>query len=410
MSLTHLFTYKYVKRFYLARFISNFGNGISPVALAFGILHLRNGSAGLLGLVLTVGTLGLLVMVPFGGVIADKFGRIRMASLVDTWGGLVLIVQAIWFMTGHVPLLVLILCNLNFGLMWGIFWPAMAGILPSMVGEKDLQTANATNQLFSNIAYVIGAACAGFLVTIFGSGTALLIDAITFVISGSIVFSFRKSDTGKNEEGESLVADLKHGWKTFLSYRWIVVVVGGFSFIVMAWAAGESVLGPLIALKYFNGAKSWAFVMTCSSVGLIAGSLIALKIRLKYPMRTLMAMTLFLAVYMWSLAKPQSLIFIGICSFFWGLTLDMWGSIWSTALQRSVPRQALSRVSSFDALGSLIFRPVGLAIAAPISTLFGLRHTMEYIAIFVALCVVVVLVDPQVRNMTMPNMPASGEE
>jgi len=62
----------YVKRLFVARFISNFGNGMGPIALAFGILALPNGSANLLGLVLGTTTVVFLLMAPFGGVIADK--------------------------------------------------------------------------------------------------------------------------------------------------------------------------------------------------------------------------------------------------------------------------------------------------------------------------------------------------
>ena len=44
--------HKYVKRLFVARFISNYGNGIKPIALAFKNFGLRNGSVNLLGLVL----------------------------------------------------------------------------------------------------------------------------------------------------------------------------------------------------------------------------------------------------------------------------------------------------------------------------------------------------------------------
>ena len=42
------------------------------------------------------------------------------------------------------------------------------------------------------------------------------------------------------------------------------------------------------------------------------------------------------------------------------------------ALQRKVPRESLSRVASFDAMGSMMFKPIGLAIAAPMSALVGI--------------------------------------
>jgi MFS family permease len=93
VSLNELFGYRYIKRFYFARFISNFGNGMAPIALAFGILHLPNGDANLLGLVLGATTVAMLVMSPFGGVLADKFGRIRAVAFADLVGATGLFVQ-----------------------------------------------------------------------------------------------------------------------------------------------------------------------------------------------------------------------------------------------------------------------------------------------------------------------------
>ena len=82
-------------------------------------------------------------MSPFGGVIADKFGRAQMAGFSDIWGSLGLFVQAVFFIRGDVPLWIMLIANINFGLMWGIFWPANLGIVPSLVPEDELQQSNA---------------------------------------------------------------------------------------------------------------------------------------------------------------------------------------------------------------------------------------------------------------------------
>ncbi len=93
MQVRELLGHKYVKRLFLGRFISNYGNGMGPIALSFGILELPNGSANLLGLVLGSTTVCFLLMAPFGGVIADKYGRARMVGLTDMLAGAVLFIQ-----------------------------------------------------------------------------------------------------------------------------------------------------------------------------------------------------------------------------------------------------------------------------------------------------------------------------
>jgi MFS family permease len=400
MLAKEVLVHKYVKRLFIARFISNYGNGMGPIALAFGILALPNGSANLLGLVLGTTTVLFLIMAPFGGVIADKYGRARMVGLTDMAAGLILFVQAGYFATGNVPITVLLIVNGSFGILWGIFWPAFSGVMPAVLPEAGLQKGNALNALVTNSGMILGAASAGFLIDAFGPSLTLGIDAASFFISGFLIFTFRHLTPRAEHNENSMFDDLRHGWKVFISFKWIVIIVAVFSFVVMCWAAAENVLGPLIALEHFDGAKSWSFVITAESVGLIVGSLIAIKVKPKYPMRFLMLSSFTITFYIASLAKPQSLVVIMVGAFLFGITLDLWGTLWSTALQRKVPRDSLSRVSSFDAMGSLMFRPIGLAIAAPLSTLLGIENFIYILAIITVFAIVLPLFNSEVRNMS----------
>ena len=404
MDIREVLKKPFVKRLFLARFISNFGNGMGPIALAFGILALPNGSANMLGLVLGTTTVIFLLMAPFGGVIADKYGRARMVGLTDMAAGLVLFIQVAYFATGDVPLWVLLVTNGFFGLMWGVFWPAFTGLIPAVLPEAGLQKGNALNAFVTNAGVILGAAVAGILIDIFGVAFTLAIDAASFFISGVMIFTFRHLTPRAEHTENTMLDDLLHGWRVFLSFRWIVIIVAAFSFIVMCWAAAENVLGPLIALEHFNGPKSWSFVISAESAGLIVGSLIAIKVKPKFPMRFLMLSSFTITFYIWSLAKPQSLLLIAFGAFLFGITLDLWGTLWNTALQRKVPRESLSRVAAFDAMGSMMFRPIGLAIAAPLSTLVGIENFLQIMAAITVVAIVLPLLDPQVRNMSYEDM------
>ena len=400
MQTREVLAHKYVKRLFLARFISNYGNGMGPIALAFGILGLPNGSANLLGLTLGITTVLFLIMAPFGGVIADKYGRARMVGLTDMAGGLILFVQVAYFATGEVPIAVLLIVNGCFGILWGIFWPAFSGVIPAVLPEAGLQKGNALNQLLTNSGMIFGAASAGIFIDIFGVATTLAIDAASFFISGLLIYTFRHLTPRVTGTENSMLTDLRYGWGVFLSFKWIVNLVFAWSFIVMCWAAAENILGPLIALEHFNGAKSWSFVITAESIGLIVGSFIAIKIKVKYPLRFLQLTSFSVTFYIFALAKPQSLLVIAFGAFLFGITLDLWGTLWNTALQRKVPRDVLSRVSSFDAMGSMMFRPIGLAIAGPLSSLFGITNFIYILAALSVVAVAAPLFSAEVRNMS----------
>jgi MFS family permease len=340
-------------------------------------------------------------MLPFGGVIADKYGRVMMCSLADIVGGLFLLVQVYFFYLGHVPIAALLVSQIGFGLMWGIFWPAFSGALPALLPEEELQKGNAINQFISNFALISGAAIGGYLISAYGSTTALLIDGVTFIVSGALVISFHHLTPARKETGASIRADLREGWRVFSSYSWIVVTVAGFSFVVMVWAGAQDVLGPVIALQHFHGAKSWAIVITCESIGYVVGSILGIRIKIQRPMRFLTSISFTLTIYLLALSGPLSLGVICLAAFLWGVTLDLWGSLWGTAFQRTIPREALSRASAFDGLGTMLLRPVGLAIAAPLASLFGVRQTMLIFAGLSFLVIATLLLIPAVWSMEL---------
>jgi len=390
------------QRFLAARLISNFGNGMGTIALAFAVLHMRGGSATELGIVVGSTSLAYLIVSPFGGVIADRYGRIRMAAITDAWGGIVLLIQAIWFTTGHVPFWFLLFAQINFGVMWAIFWPSLAGIVPALVENEDhLMTGNALTQMTSNLMLILGSSIGGWIIATKGSSTALIIDSTTFIISGLIVLTLRHLTIAPEPNENTMIDDLLHGWKVFLSFRWIVIVVFGFSSVFMCWSAIDSVLGPLLAIKKFHGASSWATIVAVEFVGYLAGSLIAIKVRPKYPMRFLLLGTYAICGYLIALAFSNSVWIIALFAFFFGINFDLWGAIWSTSLQREVPKESLSRVSAFDGMGTLLTRPIGVAVAAPLASAIGLQSTFLWMAALCAIVITGMLAFPTVWKMQL---------
>ena len=106
------------------------------------------------------------------------------------------------------------------------------------------------------------------------------------------------------------MADLAHGWRVFWSYRWVVVVVGAFSFIVMVWRGAEEVMGPVLAREIYGGAAGWALIMTFQSIGLLLGALVASRLRVRRPLVIGLLATLALPLWLITLALGLPLIWV----------------------------------------------------------------------------------------------------
>jgi MFS family permease len=389
---------KLFQRLFIARTISNFGNGMGPTATAFAVFALPDGDATLLSLLLTAQAIPLVALLPMGGVIADRFGRARTIATMDTILFLVVIAIATLFYFEIINLWLLVPLYAATGVLNAFWYPAYPGLPADIIDEENLQVANSYIAFGSNIAMILGAAAGGLLVEFLGGPAALAIDGITFLVAGLIVWKLRHTSV-KNPNPEHPFKELKDGWSTFWSYKWVVVVVFAFSFIILAVRATEGVLGPLVGRESLGGAIGWSRVVAAESVGLLIGAVIASKWVPKRPIVSGMAITLSAAPFMWALAAPAPLHVIMLAAAFWGIGIETFMIWWITALQTNIPKDSIGRVSAYDAFGSLLFGPIGLAIAGPTAVAFGTGPVLVAGSFIVIAAVLASLLSPSVRNL-----------
>jgi hypothetical protein len=106
-----------------------------------------------------------------------------------------------------------------------------------------------------------------------------------------------------------------------------------------------------------------------------------------------------LAAPLLALVRPLPTLAIGLAaavSFGCGL---LGNTIWEATLQRHVPGDVLARVSSYDWLISLIFTPLGFALAGPAADAIGLDATLLAAAALLVTVHLAVLLVPGVRNL-----------
>lgn len=390
------------RKLFVARTISNLGNGIAPIAIAFGVLALPDGSPTALSIVLAAQAVPLILVLPLGGVIADRLGRARVIAVTDIILSGVVATMAVLFATDNATVPLLAVLMFFTGILNGLWWPAYSGLIPDVVEDEYLQPANAYVSMASNGGLIAGAALGGVLVAVVGSGFAIAVDAVSFFVAGLLVFSFRHASK-PHVSGESMLGDLTHGWRVFTSFRWVVVVVASFSIIVMALYGAEQVMGPVFAVEQYGGekqgAKAWSAVLAVQAAGLLVGAIVASRVRIRRPMLFGMLITLTLPIWLVTLAFAAPLWVVAAGSFAWGLSIELFQVLWFTALQTNVPREALSRVGSYDAMGSLMFGPIGLALAGPLVAAVGLKTGFLVAAGVALVAILVTLLSRSVRTL-----------
>jgi len=358
-----------------ARFISNVGNGLSPIALAYGVLSIPGADGKDLSIVMAARFIPMVALMLLGGVVGDRYKRNRVVGGADIIGSVFVAISAISFI-GHFPSVwLLAFMGAIFGVLNALWWPAMTGVLPEILPKTNLKDGNAIVALSSNIGFVLGALLGGTLVTLYGSGWALLIDAISFLIAGFLVWNL-DLPAMPERENNSVIHDLKIGWREFISRPWVIAIVCSFAIINMCFEAMWQVLGPLAYDQGTSGPRNWSLNLAAVTTGMICGSVIALKIKLKRPLVSSMILMAAASVWNFAIASSQPLLIVMACGFISGLSIDIFMVQWNTAMQTHIPEESFSRVAAYDAFGSFGIAPIGVAFAGPAAAYFGITTTL----------------------------------
>ena len=181
---------------------------------------------------------------------------------------------------------------------------------------------------------------------------------------------------GPPAERSPFFADLAAGWREFTGHTWLWVMVAGASLFLFAIDGPIQVLGPIVARDVYDGARTWGLTSAAMGVGQIAGGLLALSWRPRRPMLLIAAgMSLAAApVALLALQAPVWTLYLSLAVL--GVEWGLYDPFWTTCMQAEVAPAMISRVSSYDYLGSLAFYPAGLALAGPLADAFGVSAVL----------------------------------
>jgi hypothetical protein len=387
------------RHIFAARAVSLLGTSMAPAALAFAVLDQPGGSAAELGIVMAGRSIAQVIFLLFGGALADRFPRYRIMVGSDLLAFAAQGAIAGLFITRTAPLALLVgLAAVN-GAANALFLPASRGLIPEIVDASELQSANALIRLSQNSAGLAGAAASGAIIVAVGAGWALGIDAVTFAISAVLVLTSQAPRSGHARDRTTLLTDLREGWQEFRSRQWVWVIVAQFALVNLCFSPCVYVLGPIVAKEHWGGALAWSAIITANAVGLVGGSFLAMRIR---PARPLLVATLatfgFLPpFFLLAVAAPVWLAALSMLVN--GLAVDVFEVLWITALQEYVPSDKLSRVNSYDALGSFVLGPLGLLLVGPVAAAAGIERTLIAAGLLVALGNVFALSVRSVRTL-----------
>jgi MFS family permease len=387
-----------------AQSLSSIGDSMMLVAVPFAALQI-GGSATAVGLVFAANLVPRIALMLVGGVWADRLPRQHVMIAADLVRGFGQAAGAFVLLTGAAELWQLALIAAIHGSGAAFFLPASTGLVPETVSAARLQQANAMIGLSRNVFAIAGPALAGILVYAFGPGWVYAIDAVTFGLSAA--FLVRLPVSAARGERKTFLADLVEGWREVSSRTWVWGSIVYFSVGNLTLSA-FFVLGPAVAEDELNGARDWGLILAGNALGSVLGSLLALRFRPRRPLMIGYALITVAALQPLLLIRPLPAMAIAAAGLLAWVTLSFSLTLWQTTLQELIPREALSRVVSYDWLGSLVLLPLGFAVAGPLSSLIGVDTTLLLSGAVLFVSSAAIALVPSVRAITRRDEPETS--
>jgi len=421
---------------WLGQTISNLGDGIFYIALAWQILLMTH-SGTAMGIVLIAGTVPRLVFVLLGGVAADRLPRRLIILWSDGGRGLVVLLISILGFAGLLQFWHLVIQSLIFGFVDGFFNPAIMAITPDLVEKDDLASANALVSLSSNLAQLLGPLVGAGLIALISPMGAFAINALSFFISVACLLSVRiperhiaRTPEAREVAGEEaqvvgadliapvpeeapakrrgfrgVVEDIQEGLIYLKSTPWLWVTTVSASVGNIGFTATLAVATPkLVHDVYGQGAWLFGLISAMGAVGsvialLLIGQATRLKKRGLLSYLSLVVSCVGIVIFGLPFPRGAEPFIASLASALVTFGLTFFNTIFFTVLHETIPADKLGRVISLDTLGSFSMIPVGEALGGILTDRVGPAFVFVFFGLFNLVNVLIPLLVREVREL-----------
>lgn len=387
---------------WIGQTLSRVGDYVYEIALAWWVLQ-KTGSAQIMSLVLIFALTPSILFALLGGVAVDRFSRPRLMLTSDVLRGLVALVVALLAWANILEVWHVYLASLLFGFLDAFFQPAYAALVPQLVPEPDLTSANSLTSLSLNLGRVIGPSLGALIFTWLGPYWAFGLNSATFFVSSAFLVPllFAAIPTPSHSEKTHLWQDLRLGLAavTSRSWLWITILIVALTNITLA--GPYSIAMPFLVSDFMKAnVSTLGLIYAIFPLGYVVGSLWLgryQRIRRRGLVSFLGMALAALMLALFGLHLPLwSLLLAAMVN---GIALQADQQAWTSLLQEKIPNEELGRVFSIDSLGSFALLPVGLALAGWATQTFGPSPVFLVGGVLTALIALLALLLPAIRQL-----------
>lgn len=367
---------------WLAQILSAAGNTFTFLAIAVQVDNLfpdPGASARALSGIFIAAALPQLLFGLVAGTFVDRWDRKKVMIAADVLSALLIPAYLLVQDAGDLPLAYLVsflasICSI-------FFFPSRTALLPSLVKEDELLSANGWMQVGQTMARLAGPALGGIVVGAWGTRVAFIVDSASFLVSALLVMGISGVETRVSMEGQAseIWTELKAGIRFVVDSRLLQGITIGLAFAMLGMGAVNVLFVPFLRGSFNVAPQGLGMIMTSQGVGMLVGGLLMGSLGKKLtPVKIAVAGMALLGVAIGIMGMAPSFIVAMLVVPFIGLGIPPLNASLQTMLQRGVPGEMMGRASSVMDVALSLAAITAMASAGWLAAGIGIRQT--YIA------------------------------
>jgi len=338
---------------WLGQLMSAIGSGLTAFALGVFVFQ-KTQSATSFSLIILFSFLPSFILLPFGGVLADRFDRKKMMIIGDL-GAItgVLFILLVMF-SGNIELWQIYIGVAMSSVFAAIQSPAYKAAISDLVSEELYSQASGLIQMAGSAQYLVSPIIAGFLMSVFDIKLVLIIDIITFLIAVAAVFMLKKQEAApQKHENQEFLHDMAESFRYIISQKGIFYLVLLTSLVCFCIGLLQALFGPMILT--LTTSKMLGIALSISASGMLASSLFIGILGIKKSMVSILSIFLALSGLFYALMGVfPSIIFTIFFGFLFFSTLPFVNTSVEVLIRRNADNERQGRLWSMVAIISQV--------------------------------------------------------
>lgn len=384
-----------------ATFITRFGDSVDSIAFSW-MVYIMTGSRVLMGTIFAISIIPNIIILPFGGVIADVFNKKSITVLGDVLRGTSVAILAVLYFYGLLEVWHLFLFVSINSLFESFANPARGSMMPNIIEQEDFVKGASWLGTASNFGSLIGLSVASILIAVVGIWGTILVDAFTFFFSGILIYSMSFKDRRKEVQEKPKVKDyfilIKEGFEYLKTKKILIALLLLAAYLNFALVP-FNVLRPIYVTEVLElGVEGLSYLGMSIMIGMIlSGYLMGVKgINMSVMTGVGIGLTLLGTMYMLlgvpgylDFSREMNIIFVITVSFFLGFSSPIVSAPMQATIMKSTAPEMLGRLSSIMGVVTLCAMPLGGFVVSMIGDSISvslLFITMGVSAVVLSLC------------------------